>query len=321
MQKFNLVNINRFIVILIKIFDMKIISQDWFSGGFMKKIGFIVNLTKEPALKIAVGVVDYLQKHNILVYTNLEIPNVLPFFCYGDDHNKLCEPVDCILVLGGDGTLLNTARRVADKAIPILGINMGHLGFLTELEVDALYYGLNQLINGDYYIEQRMMLLANVYRKKKIVSTHHALNDLVITKNAFARLIELETYVNDQYLATYPADGLIISSPTGSTAYSLSAGGPIVAPDVEVIIVTPICPHTLHARPVVISPKNKVRVKIVSRSSEVMLTIDGQDGFPLEEADEIVLEQSFYKTKLIRLGNKSFYEVLREKLKDGGQKS
>ncbi|KUO50542.1 MAG: NAD(+) kinase [Desulfitibacter sp. BRH_c19] len=285
----------------------------------MKKIGFIVNLRKESAPKIAHQVIQWLIKNNIEVYLTTETADILSLPEYGVKTDDMFSMSECILVLGGDGTLLNTARCVAGKNIPLLGINLGQLGFLTELEVDKLIYGLEELVSGHYHIEERMMLKADVYRNGKITGNFHALNDIVITKGAFARMIEMNTYVDSEFLTNYPADGLIISSPTGSTAYSLSAGGPIVSPDIDVIIITPICPHTLYARPVIISHNQSVRVVLVSDSGEIMLTVDGQDGFLLDAKDEVIVNKSNLTTRLIKLRNRSFYAILREKLKDGSR--
>ncbi len=285
----------------------------------MKKIGFIVNLRKETAPGIAHQVINWLIENNIEVFLTTETADKLSLPKHGVKADDLFSQSDCILVLGGDGTLLNSARNVAGKNIPLLGINLGQLGFLTELEVDKLIYGLEELVAGHYSIEERMMLEAYVYRNGKIAGNFHALNDIVITKGAFARMIEMKTYVDSEFLTTYPADGLIISSPTGSTAYSLSAGGPIVSPNIDVIIITPICPHTLYARPVIISHNQNVRVVLVSDSGEVMLTVDGQDGFLLQAKDEIIVKKSSLTTKLIKLRNRSFYDILREKLKDGSK--
>lgn len=287
----------------------------------MKKIGFIVNLKKKSATLIAKQIIEWLEKHKIEVFLDSDVAKRLFLPHLGIKSSLMLDIVDCILVLGGDGTLLNTARCVAKKELPLLGINLGHLGFLTELEVDKLYLGLNELISGHFYIEERLMLEANTTRDGKCIGNFHALNDIVITKGAFARMIEMKTYIDNEFLDNYPADGLIISSPTGSTAYSLSAGGPIVSPNLDVIIITPICPHTLYARPVVVSPYQKVKVVLTSDSGEVMLTVDGQDGFELKEGDEVIVKKSKLKTKLIKLRNRSFYDILREKLKDGSKNS
>ena len=288
-------------------------------GYIMKKIGFIVNMQKESAPAIAKQVVNWLIENDMEVYLTNETADALSFSNHGVKVDDLFSTSDCILVLGGDGTLLNTARVVAGKNIPLLGINLGQLGFLTELEVDKIIYGLEELKAGHFHIEERIMLESHVYRDGKEVGNFHALNDIVITKGAFARMIEVAAYVDNEFLTNYPADGLIIASPTGSTAYSLSAGGPIVSPDLDIIIITPVCPHTLYARPVVISHDQSVKVVLLSNTGEVMLTVDGQDGFPLRVKDEIIVKKSSLTTKLIKLRNRSFYDILREKLKDGSK--
>ena len=285
----------------------------------MRKIGFIVNMIKESAPAIAKQVINWLIENDMEVYLTNETANSLSFSNHGVRADELFSMSDCILVLGGDGTLLNTARIVAGKNIPLLGINLGQLGFLTELEVDKIIYGLEELKTGHFHIEERMMLESYVYRDGKEAGNFHALNDMVITKGAFARMIEMAAYVDNEFLNNYPADGLIIASSTGSTAYSLSAGGPIVSPDLDIIIITPVCPHTLYARPVVISHDQSVKVVLLSDTGEVMLTVDGQDGFPLRVKDEIIVKKSSLTTKLIKLRNRSFYDILREKLKDGSK--
>ncbi|MDK2986396.1 MAG: kinase [Clostridia bacterium] len=283
----------------------------------MKSFGLIINLEKERSIQVATQIIEFFKERKIEV---LLPPSNAKAVGYPDltfMEEKLPENMDCILVLGGDGTFLNTARTMADKDIPILGINLGQLGFLTEIDPEDLFEGLQKLLDGQYYIEERMMLKASVERGGLETESFTALNDIVVTKGAFARMIELKTYVGSQYVATYPADGLIISSPTGSTAYSLSAGGPIVAPELEVMIFTPICPHTLHARPMIINPNECLKVTVLSKQSEVMLTVDGQHGFKLQEGDIISITKSKYTTKLVRLKDRCFYSVLREKLRDG----
>ncbi|MBC7324237.1 MAG: NAD(+)/NADH kinase, partial [Moorella sp. (in: Bacteria)] len=168
--------------------------------------------------------------------------------------------------------LLRAARVVAGAAIPILGVNLGHLGFLTEIELAELYVALDRLLAGDYRLEERMMLRGAVRREDQILDCL-ALNDVVITKGAFSRMLRLEVYVGPDYLDTYPADGLIISSPTGSTAYSLSAGGPLVSPELQVMILTPICPHTLYSRPLVVAGEQQINIHVHAQGAEVMLTV------------------------------------------------
>jgi len=232
----------------------------------------------------------------------------------GVDPTTIPKQADALVVFGGDGTMLWVARLVEGHRCPILGVNLGSLGFMTETTVDRLYLNLKALVEGSYSIDERCMIQAEVVRNSRILETHHALNDVVINKAALARVISVDAYFDKSFIANFVADGMIVSTPTGSTAYSLSAGGPIVFPSLESILITPICPHTLTNRPLIIPPNHKIR--FVLRSGEdVMLTIDGQVGVKFEEGDEVVCTRSPFKIHLIKPGGKSFFDVLREKLK------
>lgn len=224
------------------------------------------------------------------------------------------EGADFILVLGGDGTLLSAARYVREKEVPILGVNLGGLGFLTEISVDELSDMLSLCLKGDYTVSRRTMLDAVVKREGDEIFALTVLNDAVITKDALARIIDIETYVDDQYLATFKADGLILSTPTGSTGYSLAAGGPILYPSLSHIVLTPICPHMLTNRPIILPEEVAVRVRLRSPEERVILTLDGQVGFPLEYGDEVVVRTSPFKVNLIRSASKGYFEILRTKL-------
>ncbi|MGD0152145.1 MAG: NAD(+)/NADH kinase [Thermacetogeniaceae bacterium] len=225
--------------------------------------------------------------------------------------------VDLIIVLGGDGTLLSTARRTAGLGIPILGVNMGHLGFITDMEMQDLFPSLDQLVRGDYLVEPRMMLDAEVRRDGRSVARFLALNDAVVTKGPLSRMITLEAYVGGEYLAAYRADGIIISTATGSTAYSLSAGGPIVSPELDLMIVTPICPHTLYARPFITADRHTIRIVLKSDPQDVMLTIDGQTGFSLCKDDQVLVGKAAAAANLVRLRGRPFFEIVRLKLREG----
>lgn len=283
----------------------------------MKRVGLIVNLRKTRGGKFLQILNDWFTRRKIEVVMP-EQQNAggnEPGFLFPEI--KFTEKVDLIITLGGDGTLLGAARSLAGTGIPILGVNLGHLGFLTDLEMADLFPCLDRLLQGDYIIEKRMMLAAEVRREGASVASFYALNDVVITKGPLSRIIRLETYVGDEYLATYRADGIIVASPTGSTAYSLSAGGPIARPDLGVMIVTPICPHTLYARPFILADHEVIRIVMKSESSDVMVTIDGQIGFPLKRKDQILVKKADVYTNLVRVRNRSFFEVLRIKLREG----
>lgn len=283
----------------------------------MKLVGLVINLNKKNVLKIAEDISKWFYQQNILLY---ECKNN---FCrinsdYPEDMAKDLEKLDLILVLGGDGTLLNTARLAAPFQIPILGINMGYLGFLTEVDLETLFFSLERLVAGEYRLEERMMLRCELKRKGNLIDEFLALNDIVVAKGPFSRMILFDTYVNDQYIDTYSADGIIVSTPTGSTAYSLSAGGPIVFPEMELMLITPICPHTLYSRPMVIGADNNIRIVLKSDSEDVMLTVDGQHGYKLVRWDEIIIKKSSLHTKLVRLNSKTFADILRSKLRESG---
>jgi NAD+ kinase len=224
---------------------------------------------------------------------------------------------DLIISLGGDGTLLNIAPLVERPEVPILGVNMGGLGFITEVAVDELETILTQTLDGDYEVEKRMTLEIRVMGKKRRPHRFRVLNDAVITKGARSRIIDLETYVGDDYLCTYRADGLIISTPTGSTAYSLAAAGPILEPTLGAIVLAPLCPHTLTNRPIVVPSNAAIRVTLRSSGDTVILIPDGQQGVRLNNGDQVEARDYGMPVSLIRLPSRSYYEILREKLKWG----
>lgn len=230
------------------------------------------------------------------------------------EKNQIPARVDVVVVFGGDGTLLSVARLMQENDCPILGVNLGSLGFLTEVTLDELYPVLGRVIEGDFRIEKRRMLKAELRRTQGTIESFHALNDAVINKAALARVISVDAFIRDDFIANFVADGMIVSTPTGSTAYSLSAGGPILFPSIEALVITPICPHTLTNRALVVPDSDPVR--LVLRSGEdVMLTLDGQVGVPVQDQDEIVCARSPFEISLIRPNARGFFDVLREKLK------
>jgi NAD+ kinase len=275
----------------------------------MKRVGFVVNLRKKQGERIVEILTDWFEKRGVEV--------AKPQFTGGGEISKpdFSDQVDLVITLGGDGTLLGTARQMAGTGVPILGVNLGRLGFLTDLEMNDLFPYLEKFLRGDYEIEERMMLAAEVWRDNKHVGSFYALNDVVIAKGPLSRIVELEACVDEEYIATYRADGIIVASPTGSTAYSLSAGGPVVTPELHLMILTPICPHTFYARPIVLSDSRTIRLTLKSNSLEVMLTVDGQVGFPLQKNDEVIVSKADITTKLVKLRRRTFFEVLRIKMR------
>jgi len=285
----------------------------------INSVGLVVNYEKEKAQEITFRIVDWLSLKKIKVYIEGNKGKAIGREDLNCPTEKFLNKVELIISLGGDGTLLRAARLAASTDIPVFGVNLGGLGFLTQIGIDDLEKSLEKLYQEKYFVDERMMLDCSVKRKDKEIKKFTALNDIVIGKGAFARIICLATYVNNDYVVTYSADGLVISTSTGSTAYSLSAGGPVVNPGINSMILTPICPHTLSARPLIIGENDQVRITLESSEEEVMVTIDGQEGFTLEPEDEVIVKKSNHKARLITFKEKSFYAILREKLRWSGQ--
>ncbi len=227
------------------------------------------------------------------------------------------EGCDLVIVLGGDGTLLSAARAIGQREIPLFPVNLGGLGFLTAITVDELFPELDRALRGEHRMARRRFLHAELVRCGQTVASYEALNDVVLTKSALARMVDVDAHVDEQFVCAYKADGLIVCTPTGSTAYSLSAGGPIIFPSVPAICITPICPHMLTNRPVIVPATSVVRVQCHGENGSIFLTIDGQIGTPLEDGDWIVCRSSGHWLHLIRPPRMMFFDVLRGKLKWG----
>jgi NAD+ kinase len=232
----------------------------------------------------------------------------------GVPRNELPVDVDLVIVAGGDGTLLSVARSAAPLGIPILGINLGSLGFLTELQPEEMFDGLTAVLDGQYRIDERQTLRVRHVHQDRVQQEYAVLNDAVIGKSALARMITIELRVDREEVATYTADGLIISSPTGSTAYSLSAGGPILDPRMMAFVVAPICPHTMTYRPLVVPGDVTLEALLRSTGEAVYLTLDGQIGIPLESDESIAVDRHPNPVRLVRVVGHGFFEVLRRKL-------
>ncbi len=222
--------------------------------------------------------------------------------------------VDLLLVLGGDGTLLSAARLVKDSGVPLMGVNLGTLGFLTEVSLPEMGEALEKVLAGDFAVEERKRLAASLIRGGRTIAEYTVLNDVVVTKGALARIIDLELFVDGGFVTTYKADGIIIATPTGSTAYSLSAGGPLVEPRLALTLITPICPHTLTNRPLVVSGGSKVEVVLPGPSEKVFLTLDGQEGMPLAAGDRVEVRPSPQDLRMVKTRGERFHDVLRAKL-------
>ena len=228
---------------------------------------------------------------------------------------------DCCIVLGGDGTILNAARGLIGRNVPLLGINLGHLGFMSSVEKNEIERAVTLLDEGKYYIEEHMMIAARLVRNGAADSKEYlALNDVVVSRLGFSRMISVSTYVNDALANTYYGDGVLVSTPTGSTGYNLSAGGPIVTPEAELMVITPVCPHSLNMRSVVVGAKDRIRIVVDttrdSYSGKAVMTIDGQEPVELENGDGVEIFRSSMKTRLIRFNERGFFKVLNMKLAD-----
>lgn len=236
--------------------------------------------------------------------------------CLND--SRYFDNIDALLVLGGDGTLIQAARKHVCRDVPIMGINLGTLGFLTSVEKDEVLECLDCLIEDKYTIERRMMLRGKVWHKRQLAEDSVAVNDIIVTRSGFSRLVEVRLFINGNLVDIYAGDGIIVSTPTGSTGYNLSAGGPIVYPETELMVITPICPHSLSARSIVVSGREKVRIEIGKRRKtqpeEALVTYDGQTAVNLESSDCIEIGEAAQTVKLIKINNRSFYEVLRSKI-------
>ena len=286
----------------------------------MKTIGIIANLTKDEAAQTVIEVSKWLQDKNINLLITKDCAAALSLDgCEAADNTRLISQTDCLIVFGGDGTLLNIARMTGAGNVPILAVNLGSLGFLTEVTLDELYPSLTKVLDGNFQLDERMMLRATIRNENedKIEAQSVALNDAVIRQGAFSRIVSLETYIDNEHVATYGADGLIVATPSGSTAHSLSAGGPIVQPGLSAFILTPICPHTLTVRPYIVSAESCVSIIIRSRHSNIMLTMDGQEAFDLHPNSVVEISKASETIKLIRSHKRSYYEVLKTKLKWG----
>lgn len=229
----------------------------------------------------------------------------------------LAASVDLILVLGGDGTMIATARMIGDRDVPVLGVNYGGLGYLAEFRIEELYAALESILSNNYRLDARVMLAVELLRAEQSITRNRVLNDVVINKSALARIIEIEAYLNDQFVNSFRADGLIVSTPTGSTAYNLSAGGPVIFPSMNAVVITPICPFTLSNRPLVVPDDAIIELRLKTEQEEVALTLDGQVGFPLQFDDRVLIRKSKTAFNLVQPMNRNYFEVLRDKLKWG----
>ena len=281
----------------------------------IRKVGVFVKRKRPQAIRVIREMGEWLRERGVGCAAEAEVAKEVGWSCVSTE--EMIQDVDMVVVLGGDGTILAAARALRDRPVPILGVNLGGLGFLTEIALEELYPALEAILRGEYEINERMLLDVE-FQKADGEENFTVLNDAVINKGALSRLISIETQVNGEHLTTFRADGLIISTPTGSTAYNLSAGGPIVYPSLHSIIITPICPHTLTNRPIIVPEDAVVSATLLSEREEVYLTLDGQVGLPMGAGDRVKVKRSPKAVALIRSPFRSYFEVLRTKLGWGG---
>jgi NAD+ kinase len=293
----------------------------WYDKNIMKKIGIIAKQNVFEIKKVVQELLRWLGEREKTVYLDNETASHFPGNQGSFKTHLIPQEMDLMIVLGGDGTLLSVARLIEGHKVPILGVNLGGLGFLTEIKIEQLYPTLEKIFNGEFMVDERIMLKTAVERQGKKIAHSHVLNDVIINKGTLAKMIKLEIYSDGQFLSSLRGDGLIVSTPTGSTAYSLSAGGPILYPSVDAIILTPICPHTLTQRPIVIPSQMKLEVILKSKEEGAMVTFDGQVGFSLRLEDHIHIETSEARTQLIRSPGIRYFDVLRDKLHWGEGKN
>lgn len=286
----------------------------------MKTVGIVPNYNKEPAMKLVNELAEFLLKKECKVVLTYKIAEMTGLNDLGVTKYELYSKSDFIIVLGGDGTLLDTGRKAAKFGTPLLGINMGTMGFLATADGSEAETAIEKVLNGEYKIEKRLMLESEIISDTDNPKQYIAVNDVCISRGVFTKITEYDIYVNEEYLATFRADGIIISTPTGSTAYNLSAGGPVLKPDIACMVITPICPHSLHSRSIVVSADDTVRIEASFGSNgDIIMSMDGQTSVILNNGDIINVRKSANSINIIKTNTRSFYEILRKKLISKGE--
>jgi NAD+ kinase len=288
----------------------------------IKRIGVIVKPHEPDALETLCRLTKWLSERGITLVGPTEVERERiehQTGCTIDvvNESELARQVDLMLVLGGDGTMIATARMIGDTQVPVIGVNYGGLGYLAEFPLEELFPALDSILAGQYKVQKRLMLTVELWRGEELVTRNRVLNDVVVNKSALARIIEIEAYLNEQFVNLFRADGLIVATPTGSTAYNLSAGGPIIYPSMNAVVITPICPFTLSNRPLVVPDDSVIAVRLMTENEEVALTLDGQVGVPLQAGDRAVIRKSKTAFNLVQPPNRNYFDVLRNKLKWG----
>jgi len=288
----------------------------------IKSIGVIVKPHQPDALETLCSLTKWLSERDIEIVGPPDIERERIEHQTGcsvevASEEELPRRVDLILVLGGDGTMIATGRMLGESQVPVLGVNYGGLGYLAEFPIEELFPALDAILAGQYTVQQRLMLSVELWRGEELVTHNRVLNDVVVNKSALARIVEIEAYLNEQFVNLFRADGLIVATPTGSTAYNLSAGGPIIFPSMNAMVITPICPFTLSNRPIVVPDDSVIEVRLITEKEEVALTLDGQVGVSLQAHDRVIIRKSKTAFNLVQPPNRNYFEVLRNKLKWG----
>lgn len=287
----------------------------------LEKIAIIAKRNIVSQKHVVLELIEYLKKNKKTILYDNNLAELLEGKVEGYKKERLLKDADMAVILGGDGTLLKTARRIGKKRVPVLGVNLGTKGFLTECTADKMFYTLDKIFKGNYVIDRRFLLRVTIYRDNEKIFTSIALNDVVINQGLFARLIDLRLEVNQRKITEFEADGIIVATPTGSTAHALSAGGPIIHPSVDSFVIVPICPASLSIRPIIIPNDRQLKVVVQTHrvKEHVGLTIDGQETFDLAYGDEIKVRKSSRFFDMVRLTGGNYYKVLRQKLGWGGE--
>jgi NAD+ kinase len=283
----------------------------------IKRIGIISKPKKTEIREVLPSLIQWLRERQVEVFIDKETGALLESIEKAMTRNEMPGQVDLLVVLGGDGTLLAAARALNRKSVPILAVNLGGLGFLTVITKEELYPTLELVLAGDFKTERRVQIEGELVRADEVISSFLALNDVVLNKGAIARILDFDVLVNGRFISTFKSDGLIVSTPTGSTAYSLAAGGPIVTPTVEAFVVTPICAHTLTNRPLVLPDSVQIEVVVKSQREVAYLTVDGQVGIATHSEDTVRLRKASSSVELVQPPAKDYFEILRQKLKWG----
>lgn len=283
----------------------------------IKTIGLVLNTEKDNSLKVSKEMIDLIKEKNVDYLLEKQGAKELDLNHKRASYDELREKADLIIVFGGDGTFLHTSLNFIGTGIPLMGINLGRIGFLTEIETNELGEALDDIIAGNYRIESRNTLEVCLERDNKLIEKKHAVNDVVINRSADGEMLKVDMHINNEFVNSYRGDGIIVSTPTGSTAYSFSAGGPIINPQVKAILITPLCPHAVHVKPMVISNNEVIEIDVEGEKDKIFLTTDGRNSLSIKQEDIVRIKSSDQDISLIKFPERTFYTILRNKMRVG----